>query len=128
MPFSARVGHCSATACAALDNRVKYIGLALAGAFQAEGWRNHGGIHPAEQWFWWSSTTASPVDPGVPELASNFGRFPHRVNWTLWGVVANRRVPNITNLEIPGYGLVTPIIGGRHRLTQVWCLEGDCQG
>ena len=143
----------------------QYIGLALAGTFQAQGWRNHGGIHPAEQWFWWSSATASPIDPSVPELALNFGRFQdpamdaafvtirqdpdpaaqqaaaEEVNrlfgenvwnlwtvWTLWGVIANPRVQNITNLEIPDYGPVAPIIGGRHRLAQVWCLEGNCQG
>jgi len=53
----------------------QYIGLALAGVFQVQGWRNHGGVDPAEQWYWWSSATASPIDPSVPELALNFGRF-----------------------------------------------------
>ena len=53
----------------------QYIGLALVGAFQMQGWRNHGGVDPAEQWYWWNSATASPVNPGVPELALNFGRF-----------------------------------------------------
>jgi len=53
----------------------QYIGLALAGAFQLQGWRNHGGVDPTEQWYWWNSATASPIDPGVPELALNFGRF-----------------------------------------------------
>jgi peptide/nickel transport system substrate-binding protein len=53
----------------------QYIGLALAGTFQAQGWRNHGGVDPTEQWYWWNSATASPIDPSVPELALNFGRF-----------------------------------------------------
>ena len=53
----------------------QYIGLALAGVFQMQGWRNHGGVDPVEQWYWWNSATASPVNPGVPELALNFGRF-----------------------------------------------------
>ncbi|WP_419865480.1 ABC transporter substrate-binding protein [Candidatus Poriferisodalis sp.] len=53
----------------------QYIGLALAGVFQMQGWRNHGGVDPSEQWYWWSPFTASPVDPSVPELALNFGRF-----------------------------------------------------
>ncbi len=143
----------------------QYIGLALAGAFQAQGWRNHGGVHPAEQWFWWNSATASPVDPSVPELALNFGRFQdaemdaqfaiirqstdpaarqtaaEEVNrlfgknvwniwntWTLWGIISSPRIQNITNLTIPGGGEVLPVIGGRHRLAQVWCTEGDCQG
>ncbi len=53
----------------------QYIGLALAGVFQAQGWRNHGGVDPVEQWFWWHSASASPINPAVPELALNFGRF-----------------------------------------------------
>ncbi|HCB33915.1 MAG TPA: hypothetical protein DEP69_01670, partial [Acidimicrobiaceae bacterium] len=53
----------------------QYINLALAGIFQAQGWRNHGGVDPTEQWYWWNSATASPIDPSVPELALNFGRF-----------------------------------------------------
>ncbi|MGH1492220.1 MAG: ABC transporter substrate-binding protein [Acidimicrobiales bacterium] len=53
----------------------QYIGLALAGVFEAQGWRNHAGVDPSEQWYWWNSATASPIDPAVPELALNFGRF-----------------------------------------------------
>lgn len=53
----------------------QYIGLALAGVFQAQGWRNHGGVDPTEQWYWWHPATSSPIDPEVPELALNFGRF-----------------------------------------------------
>jgi len=53
----------------------QYIGLALAGVFQVQGWRNHAGVDPTEQWYWWNSATASPIDPEVPELALNFGRF-----------------------------------------------------
>ncbi|MEM9033976.1 MAG: ABC transporter substrate-binding protein [Actinomycetota bacterium] len=53
----------------------QYIGLALAGVFQAQGWRNHGGVDPAENWFWWSALTASPINPEAGELALNFGRF-----------------------------------------------------
>ena len=48
-----------------------YIGLALTGAFQAFGWRNHGGIDPDTQFLWWFSGTASPIG----NLALNFGRF-----------------------------------------------------
>jgi peptide/nickel transport system substrate-binding protein len=143
----------------------QYINLALAGAFQAQGWRNHGGVDPAEQWYWWHSATAFPIDPSVPELALNFGRFQdpamdeqygtilanpdpaarqaaaEEVNrlfgenvwnlwtyWTLWGIVSSPRVQNVTNLEIPGYGTTMPVISGKHHLTQMWCLEGDCQG
>ena len=29
----------------------QYIGLALAGAFQVQGWRNHAGVDPTEQWY-----------------------------------------------------------------------------
>jgi peptide/nickel transport system substrate-binding protein len=143
----------------------QYIGLALAGTFQAQGWRNHAGVDPTEQWYWWNSATASPIDPGVPELALNFGRFQdaemdaafttirqnpdpdarreaaEEVNrlfaenvwnfwyvWTLWGIIANPRVQNITDLEIPDHGLAMPVIAGKHHLGQMWCLDGDCQG
>ncbi|MDG2111928.1 MAG: ABC transporter substrate-binding protein [Actinomycetota bacterium] len=145
----------------------QYIGLALAGVFQAQGWRNHAGVDPSEQWYWWNSATASPIDPSVPELALNFGRFQdaamdaayntirqnsdpdarraatEEVNrlfgenvwnwwttWTLWGVMANPRLQNLTNLEIPDSDGATtfPVIAGKHHLTQIWCLDGDCQG
>ena len=143
----------------------QYIGLALAGAFQAQGWRNHAGVDPSEQWYWWNSATASPVDPSIPELALNFGRFQdpamdaayttirqsgdqaervaatEEVNrlfgenvwnfwttWTLWGIVASPRVQNITDLEIPSGGTTKPVIAGKHHLTQMWCIDGDCQG
>ncbi|MEL7155739.1 MAG: ABC transporter substrate-binding protein, partial [Actinomycetota bacterium] len=143
----------------------QYIGLALAGAFQAQGWRNHAGVDPAEQWYWWNAATASPIDPGVPELALNFGRFQdpemdaafatirqnpdpaarqaaaEEVNrlfgenvwnfwtvWTLWGIMSNPRVQNITGLEIPDFGPSKPVIAGKHHLTQIWCVDGDCQG
>ncbi len=143
----------------------QYIGLALAGTFQAQGWRNHAGVDPTEQWYWWNSATASPIDPSVPELALNFGRFQdaamdeqftiirqnpdpaarkaaaEEVNrlfaenvwnfwyvWTLWGIIANPRVQNITDLEIPDVGLAKPVIAGKHHLTQMWCTDGNCQG
>ena len=144
----------------------QYINLALAGLFQMQGWRNHGGVDPSEQWYWWSSATASPVDPTVPELALNFGRFQdpaidaalqvirhnpdptarreaaeeisrafgrnvwnHWVYWTLWGVIANNRVQNITDLPIPDNDEGTfPVIAGKHHLGQIWCLDGNCQG
>ncbi|WP_420452122.1 ABC transporter substrate-binding protein [Ilumatobacter sp.] len=49
----------------------QYIGLALVGTFNAFGWRNHGGIDPATQAYWWASTSSSPIGA----LALNFGRF-----------------------------------------------------
>ena len=49
----------------------QYIGLALTGTFNAFGWRNHGGIDPATQAYWWASTSSAPIG----ELALNFGRF-----------------------------------------------------
>ncbi|MFV0257910.1 MAG: ABC transporter substrate-binding protein, partial [Acidimicrobiales bacterium] len=53
----------------------QYIGLALAGKFQAQSWRNHGGVDPTEQWYWWNSATASPIAADGSDLALNFGRF-----------------------------------------------------
>jgi peptide/nickel transport system substrate-binding protein len=49
----------------------QYIGLALTGTFNAFGWRNHGGIDPATQAYWWATTSAAPIG----SLALNFGRF-----------------------------------------------------
>ncbi len=70
----------------------QYIGLALAGVFQMQGWRNHGGIDPIEQWYWWSPFTASPINPQVPELALNFGRFADPVIFDALNVI--RHVPD----------------------------------
>ena len=144
----------------------QYIGLALAGTFEAQGWRNHAGVDPTEQWYWWNAATASPIAPDVPELALNFGRFQdpamdeafvtirqsgdpaerqaaaEEVNrlfaenvwnfwyvWTVWGIMANPRIQDITELQITeGGSLTKPVIAGKHHLTQIWCLEGDCQG
>jgi len=49
----------------------QYIGLALNGTFNAFAWRNHGGIDPDTQRYWWQSTSSAPVG----SLALNFGRF-----------------------------------------------------
>jgi len=49
----------------------QYIGLALVGTFNAFGWRNHGGIDPDTQNYWWNSASAAPIGA----LALNFGRF-----------------------------------------------------
>lgn len=49
----------------------QYIGLALVGTFNAFAWRNHGGIDPDTQNYWWNSASAAPIG----ELALNFGRF-----------------------------------------------------
>jgi peptide/nickel transport system substrate-binding protein len=143
----------------------QYIGLALAGVFQAQGWRNHAGLDPTEQWFWWSSATSSPINPEAGELALNFGRFQdpeidaalqviltdpdpaarqeaaeevnrqfgqHVYNfwswWTIWGIIANERVQNVTDLPLPDGGTSFPVIAGKHYLAQVWCTDGDCQG
>jgi peptide/nickel transport system substrate-binding protein len=49
----------------------QYIGLALVGDFNAQGWRSHFGADPDAQRKWWQSAGASPIG----ELALNFGRF-----------------------------------------------------
>ncbi|MEO1064329.1 MAG: ABC transporter substrate-binding protein [Actinomycetota bacterium] len=144
----------------------QYIGLALAGVFQAQGWRNHGGVAPVNQWIWWSSNTASPIDPENGSLALNFGRFQdpeidaaiftlwtnpdpaaqqeaaetinrefgtHVYNWwttwTVWGVIANPNLQNLTEHPLPdGDGTTLPVLSGRHQIAQVWCTDGNCQG
>jgi peptide/nickel transport system substrate-binding protein len=144
----------------------QYIGLALAGVFQAQGWRNHGGVEPGLQWLWWSSATANPINPTAGELALNFGRFQdpeidtaittmltspdpavrtaaaedinrefgqHVYNWwttwTLWGIISDPAVQNVTALTVPDSGApVLPVISGRHWMAQMWCVDGDCGG
>lgn len=49
----------------------QYIGLALTGSFNAFAWRNHGGVDPATQAYWWQSSSSGPIG----ELALNFGRI-----------------------------------------------------
>ncbi|WP_419945807.1 ABC transporter substrate-binding protein [Candidatus Poriferisodalis sp.] len=53
----------------------QYFGLALAGLYEMMALRAHGGVDPIEQWLWWNSSTAQPINPAVPELAANIGRF-----------------------------------------------------
>jgi len=53
----------------------QYFGLALAGIFEMMALRAYGGVDPIELWLWWNSATAFPIDPRVPELAFNVGRF-----------------------------------------------------
>lgn len=48
-----------------------YIGLALTGAFQAQGWRQHGSSDPDAERLWWSSENAGPIGG----LSLNFGRL-----------------------------------------------------
>jgi peptide/nickel transport system substrate-binding protein len=49
----------------------QFIVTALLGNFQVFGWRNHGGLDLDQQYFWWHSETALPIN----ELALNFGRI-----------------------------------------------------
>ncbi len=49
----------------------QFLGWLLTGGFDALELRNHAGIDPDGQSFWWSSGTAAPIG----ETALNFGRF-----------------------------------------------------
>lgn len=139
----------------------QYIGLALVGTYDAQGWRNHAGVDPGEQWFWWISGSSTPMG----ELALNFNRFKddemdaeiitmltnpdqearvaaaEQINrifgeqvynwwlyWTLWGVIADNSVQNLTELPLPDGGTAFPVIAGKHQVAQVWCTNGECDG
>ena len=142
----------------------QYIGIAFVGAYQAQGWRNHGGIDPAGQSQWWHSLSSEPMDPANQLRARNFGRFVDPeidaaldiintnqnqaarveaaeeisrlfgenvwnlwLTWTVWGIIANPRVQDITVTTIPGNPeLASPVITGKHGLADVWCLDGEC--
>jgi len=110
----------------------EFIGQALAGNFQAFGWRNHAGVDPDQQFVWWSSTTTQGI-------ALNFGRiisddvdsllntirtatdpderqgaaedlnrlFAENVfdawnNWVYWGLAHADNVYNVAGESIPG--------------------------
>lgn len=49
----------------------QYIGTALSGDFNAFSWRNHGGIDPATQSYWWGTANAQPIGA----VSVNFGRI-----------------------------------------------------
>lgn len=49
----------------------KFIVDALQGKFQANYWRNHAGVDPDQQFYWWHSALA----PAAPAIAINFGRI-----------------------------------------------------
>ena len=49
----------------------QYIGLALAGAFNVQQWRNHAGLDPDQQRNWWQKASITPIGAVSP----NFGRM-----------------------------------------------------
>lgn len=49
----------------------QFIITALTGDFEMFGWRNHGGVDPDGQRYWWHSEAADPIGA----LALNFGRI-----------------------------------------------------
>jgi peptide/nickel transport system substrate-binding protein len=51
----------------------EYILFALRGDFNVFQWRNHGGIYLDQQYIWWHSSTAQPIDGQT--LGLNFGRI-----------------------------------------------------
>ncbi len=49
----------------------QYIGLGLNGTFNVFGWRNHAGVDPDTQIYWWNEASAAPIG----SIAINFGRI-----------------------------------------------------
>lgn len=110
----------------------EFISEALAGNFQAFGWRNHSGTDPDLQYVWWSSTTAEglalnfgriideEVDRLLGEIRTNtdadareaaaedlnrrFGEQVYNIwnNWVVWGLAHDDNVHNVRGVTIPG--------------------------
>ncbi|MCP5030250.1 MAG: hypothetical protein GY939_00495 [Actinomycetia bacterium] len=47
--------------------------------------------------------------------------------YTLWGIIAGDYVQDIAPLPLPDGGDTFPVISGSHAVTQMWCLEGECE-
>jgi peptide/nickel transport system substrate-binding protein len=121
------------------------INKALAGDFQAVGWRNHPGADPDTQYVWWKSD--SPVnfgkinDPEIDRLLDEGRsetdpdarkalyedlnkRFAEQVwnvwgTWTIWSVTAKSNVHGLLGPTMPA-GANFPGLGAGHYVTGVW--------
>jgi len=121
------------------------INKALAGDFQAVGWRNHPGADPDTQYVWWKSD--SPVnfgkinDPEIDRLLDEGRsetdpdarleiyedlnrRFAEQVyniwgTWTIWSVSAASNVHGILGPTMPR-GANFPGLGAGHYVTGIW--------
>lgn len=139
----------------------QYVSLAVQGAYQVQGWRQHGGPDHDSQLRFFTSATTAPIgtptfgfgrihDDEIDRLAAAsrastdnderkaifedmnrvFGEQVYFLTtvYTLWGVLADPRVNDITTMPLPGGGTGFPILSGSHHLHQAWCADGDCKG
>ena len=121
------------------------INKALAGDFEAVGWRNHPGADPDTQYVWWQS--ASPVnfgkinDPEIDrildagrsetdpearkglyeELNQRFGSEAWNVwgSWTVWSVTHKANINGLLGPTMPS-GANFPGLGAGHYVTGIW--------
>ncbi len=125
------------------------INKALAGDFQAVGWRNHPGADPDTQYNWWAA--GSPVNfgriedpelqrlldegrsapPGeeregiYQDLTRRFAEEVHNVwtSTTVWAVAAEPNVQNLLGYGPQGGAGPFPGLGTGHSVTGIWLSE-----
>ena len=76
-------------------------------------------------------TTADPVarKTAAQNISKQFGKMNYNsfTYWTLWTVVANPKVRNLTSLPLVDTKATNiPMISGKHQMAQVWCAGGKC--
>ena len=122
------------------------ISDALAGNFQATGWRNHPGGDPDTENLWWKSTSAVNFgrisDPEIDRLLeAGRGepdpekrvqiyedlnrRFAEQVynlwgSWTLWAIAADPGVHGILGADLPDGSKPLPGMANGHAVTGLW--------
>jgi len=125
------------------------INKALAGDFQALGWRNHPGADPDSQYNWWAA--GSPVNfgriddpelqrlldegrsapPGderegiYQDLVRRFAEEVHNVwtSTTVWAIAAEPTVQNLLGYGPQGGSGAFPGLGAGHDVTGIWISE-----
>jgi peptide/nickel transport system substrate-binding protein len=120
------------------------INEALAGEFQAIGWRNHPGADPDTQYVWWyrgspvnfgriddpeitrlldEGRSAAPEErqPIYEELNRRFGEEVWNLwgTWTIWGIANAAKVNGVLGNGIDGEGAFEGLATG-HYVTEMW--------
>ncbi|MEQ1785705.1 MAG: ABC transporter substrate-binding protein [Acidimicrobiales bacterium] len=127
-------------------NQSSLIDKAIAGTFQAVGWRNHPGADPDTQYVWWYYGAGNPVnfgrinDPEVDRLLDEgrstpegrqeiyedlnrrFGSEVYNIwtTFTIWGIGSKTNVHGILGPDLPAGGKPFPGLGTGHYVHGLW--------
>jgi peptide/nickel transport system substrate-binding protein len=132
-----------------IGDQATAINEAIAGGFEAIGWRNHPGADPDTQYNWWYE--GSPVnfgriaDPEVnrlldegrttpegreeiyQELNKRFGSEVYNIwtSFTIWAVASTPEVNGLFDTRTPEGNLLNPGLGTGHMVTAAWIGQGE---